>query len=296
MLLETCVGDAYGSEFEFIESHYVKKYNKGLKYHPSKGIYTDDTQQSLAIAEALLEDDEWTPLSLANRFVDVFKRDTRSGYSKRFFRLLTSVSNGKEFLKKIEPTRDSCGCVMRSVPLGLIKNEDELLEKARIQTVITHNHKTAIKSVQAIALVANGFIYNHNKIINKYDGKWSNYLTEKIPEISWKKWEGKVLNKAENVVRAVVEVLDNSNSFTDILINSCSFTGDTDSVASVAMGCYSLNFLKSFKNESFSSDLLILENKQFGGDYLVNLDEKLENKFNVKITRLVSFLNYTKEK
>lgn len=278
MLIEICIGDSYGAEFEFAEEKYVEKYNRGLGYFPDpKGKYTDDTQQSLAIAEALLEDDPWTPESLAERFVQVFKRDPRFGYSKRLFQLLTTVSSGVELLEKLEPTRDSCGCVMRSVPLGLIKDEEELLEKTTIQAKITHTPEIAIAASKAIALISHYFIYHNIRPLELRE-----MLNEKIPEIDWSGWDGKVLNKAEHVARATLQVLETSVTFRDILRRSVAFTGDVDSVAAVAMGCASVS--KGRYSDEYNPKLLILENGEFGGDYIIELDKKLELKFGAVIS------------
>jgi len=42
---------------------------------------------SIAIAEALVSGDPWTPENLADRFVAVFKRNPRNGYSHHFQQL-----------------------------------------------------------------------------------------------------------------------------------------------------------------------------------------------------------------
>lgn len=280
MLLELCVGDCYGAEFEFSEDKYVEKYNHARVYFPDPmGIYTDDTQMSLAIAEALLEDDPWTPETLAERFVQAFKRDPRFGYSKRFYGLLTSVSNGSELLEKIEPTRDSCGCVMRAVPLGVIKDKDEMLRKAEIQARITHDVDVAVQCTQAIALISHQFLH-YNMRPNLIRGM----LMHEFPDIDWSDWSGKVMNKAVDVVRAVVTVLSNNTNYHDILRASVAFTGDTDSVASVAMGCAACSpYYKADMNEG----LLYIENGEYGGDYLIELDKQLSQKFGVDVSGLL---------
>ncbi len=62
MLLELAVGDAYGAGFEYADADTVAAKNDLSHYvrHPrhriSPGRYTDDTQMSLAIAEAILSD------------------------------------------------------------------------------------------------------------------------------------------------------------------------------------------------------------------------------------------------
>src|SRR4051812_7127086 len=123
MLLEIALGDAYGAGMEYAEPDFVRRHNdlSGYVRHPrhdiAPGAYTDDTQLSLAIAEAVLEDAEWTRERLADRFVGAFKRDPRLGYAQRFHDFLVEVADGTEFLRDIDPRSDKSGAAMRAVPI-----------------------------------------------------------------------------------------------------------------------------------------------------------------------------------
>jgi len=94
MLVELAVGDAYGSGFEYAPEEFVRAHNDLAAYrqHPRHGIrpgcYTDNTQMSLAVAEAIVADEPWTPERLADRFVTAFRRDPREGYAGKFYQLL----------------------------------------------------------------------------------------------------------------------------------------------------------------------------------------------------------------
>ncbi|MDQ5850913.1 MAG: ADP-ribosylglycohydrolase family protein, partial [Chloroflexota bacterium] len=107
MLLELAVGDAYGAGFEYA-SEMVVRYNDLSRYvkHPrhniQPGCYTDDTQVSIAIAEVIVSGEPWTRQVLADKFVEVFKRDPREGYAGRFYEFLQRVQDGKQFLAEIE--------------------------------------------------------------------------------------------------------------------------------------------------------------------------------------------------
>src|ERR1700722_10974607 len=91
MLLELAIGDAYGAGFEYAADRIVREKNdlSGYIQHPRHGIkpgcYTDDTQMSIAVAEAIVSDEPWTPQGLADRFVTSFKRDPREGYAGVFY-------------------------------------------------------------------------------------------------------------------------------------------------------------------------------------------------------------------
>src|SRR5688572_15132543 len=102
MLLELAIGDAYGAGFEYVNRHLIDQFNNlsGYIQHPrhtktKPGMYTDDTQMTLAIVETILSGDHWTPANLARRFVEVFKRDQREGYAGRFYEFLCHVRDGE---------------------------------------------------------------------------------------------------------------------------------------------------------------------------------------------------------
>ena len=113
MLLELAVGDAYGAGFEYVNVYLVEQFNDLSRYihHPrhkaiQPGMYTDDTQMSLAVAELIVSDAEWTALNIASQFVEVFKRDPRTGYASGFYGFLKRVESGEQFLAEIHPTSD----------------------------------------------------------------------------------------------------------------------------------------------------------------------------------------------
>src|SRR5437868_6275781 len=99
MLLELAIGDAYGAGFEYVNRQLIRQFNDLSRYvkHPRNSIkagrYTDDTQMTLAIAEAIVSGEDWTPLNLSRRFVEVFKRDPREGYATSFYGFLRNVKD-----------------------------------------------------------------------------------------------------------------------------------------------------------------------------------------------------------
>src|SRR5438105_2700822 len=90
MLLELAIGDAYGAGYEYADqarpnSPHNARYlqhprHKGLK----PGMYTDDTQMSIAVAELLVAGTRWSAREIAAKFVEAFHRDPREGYARRF--------------------------------------------------------------------------------------------------------------------------------------------------------------------------------------------------------------------
>lgn len=280
MLLEIAIGDAYGAGFEFVKKETIEKEHDLTKYYDSRidnikaGQYTDDTQMTLAIIEMLLSDEEWTKENITKHFLNAFNRDKRQGYAKGFYHFLNSVENEIEFLEKIKPESNRNGAAMRSVPLGVIKSIEDLLEKCKIQSQITHNTKEGILSSQAVALMTHYFLYQNGKKDNL-----TNYINETLQTNYQDNKTTRTECNAKDTIEAILTVIKNSNSYFEILDKSIKLGGDTDSVASIALGVVS--FSKEFDKKLPNFLLEELENDTYGREYMENLNNNLMKKFKI---------------
>lgn len=274
MILEGAIGDAYGAGFEFAEKEKIRKKNTLTQYesHPLfeeiKGKYTDDTQMSIGICELLLEEKEWTPLKIANKFVEVFKRDPRRGYAKRFYKFLMEIKSGEELLRKIEPKSERNGAAMRSYSIGILGDENEIIERCDLQSSLTHKTEKALISAQAIALTNHFFIYDKGRKSELLD-----YLQD-IQGFRWTgKWSGEVKVNAIETVEAVISLIISEDSLKEILRKSIEFSGDVDTVASLglAIGKMSREINNDLPNWLYEE----LEEGEYGKSYLKELDERL---------------------
>lgn len=283
MLLELCLGDAYGVPYEYAPEEFVREYNDGKTYQQrgrrQVGRYSDDGQMSLAIAEHIISDEPWDKARLADRFVEVFKRDERVGYARNFYHLLKSVKDGKELLERLKPTSEKSGGAMRAPMIGIYANIDDVMERAAIQASITHDTKAGIEAAQASALA---FHYFAHRLGAKADlGK---FLDETLKTKGWNTaYVGAVGSFGWMSVRAAVTAVMKSSTLTEVLKNSIAFTGDVDTVAAVAMAaaseCLEIDYL-------LDSRLINgLEAGKYGWDYLFDLDCKMGRKLNTQRTK-----------
>ncbi|HEY9667910.1 MAG TPA: ADP-ribosylglycohydrolase family protein [Coleofasciculaceae cyanobacterium] len=274
MLLELAVGDAYGAGFEYADPEFVKSYNDLSRHiqHPRHqirpGCYTDDTQMSLAIAEALVTRERWTPEVLSHHFVTAFKRDQREGYASKTYQYLLKVQDGREFLEGINWTSDKSGGAMRAAPIGILPTVENVIEAATIQAAITHNTPDGINAAKAAALMSHYFIYRLGP--KKELGQ---FLDAHVPGDWSKPWEGKVNSKGWMSVQAAITAVIRNDSLSELLRDCIAFTGDVDTVATIALAAASCS-------EEVAQDLpdhLIagLENDAYGRDYIIALDRKL---------------------
>jgi ADP-ribosyl-[dinitrogen reductase] hydrolase len=280
MLLEAAIGDAYGGCFEWgLEPHEITPFNN-LTYQAVQpglippGNYTDDTQMMLAIVEALLADD-LNRLSLADRFVECYRRDERRGYTTAFQCLLMNSYSGKELLSKIGGQSDRSGSAMRAAPIGFIANLDELKLASDTQANVTHNSVAGREAALATALMSHYFIYNLG-MVQDLDSWLKGFQWENDIFSAWELGT-KVDVKGISCVRAAKTAILNNNTLSGILKTSVAFGGDTDTVACIALSIASMS--KEITNDLPQNLYEGLENKAFGKDYLIELDKKLLAKY-----------------
>jgi ADP-ribosyl-[dinitrogen reductase] hydrolase len=275
MMVELAIGDAYGAGFEYAPPAFVARHNTlaGYVQHPTHtdiapGDYTDDTQMTLAVAELLVEGAEWTPLNLADRFVEVFHRDQRTGYAGGFHAFLRSVTSGREFLDRIRPDSDKSGAAMRVAPVGLLSSVAEVRHHAAVQARVTHDTPAGVASAEAAALAVH---YCHHGLGPLSEvTKW---ISEQLGDDWTRPWQGKVGSKGAMSVRAALTALASARSMSSLLQQCVAYTGDVDTVATIALAA-------AARTAEVADDLPSqlyrdLEDGPYGRTYLADLDRRL---------------------
>jgi len=274
MLLEGAYGDSYGLGFEFSPKEFVYKNNNLSCYvqHPNHSIipgdYSDDTQMSLAIAEFICDEEEWTPENIAQKFVEVYKRDPIDGYASGFKGLLEEVESGQDLLNKIVPDSDKSGAAMRATPIGIYKDIPEILYKTGMQARITHNTVNGVRAALVAALAAHYFIYNIGPKAELM--RW----LQKYIKADWiKPYNRNVGSKGWMSVAAALTAISQSENMSQLLQMCIAFTGDVDTVATIAMSaaCWSPEITKNLP-KFLREDL---QNGPYGRDYIIRLDKRL---------------------
>lgn len=291
MLVEKGIADAYGCGFEYVKNpppNDLARYYKHQLHDTQPGCYTDDTQMGIAVAELILSDEKWTPYNIAKRFLDAFKRDPRKGYAKGFQKFLETTENADEFIKNMRPDSDKSGASMRACPVGFYPTISEVLEKTRLQAMITHNTPDGISAAQATALMAHYFIYNLGpkdklrQFINSHLTPWTSENSKITAE-----WTGSVGAQGWMSVAAAITAISRHENLSGILKDCIDFGGDVDTVAAIALGAVS-------ESKTIIKDLPIclydgledtVDNKvrpygEYGLTYLHSLDSALRTKFN----------------
>ena len=184
-LIGSAIGDTLGSPFEgkLREEIFsqVNDFEDYLWKNKKKfNTYTDDTQLTLHLAEALIQGNGFSLNNVIREFILwIDDPPIKPGYG-----CLTSIRKLKYGVtwKKAASTSGGNGSIMRITPIGLFycKNIELQKKMTELSSVITHSHPAATAGAIIIARAISYLIECHNKIqINTED-----FFNEMISSIS----------------------------------------------------------------------------------------------------------------
>ncbi len=305
ILLRIAQGDAYAMAVEYCKrTEHPELFNEVLKFerfhkHPTHhklnpGMYTDDTQMSVAVTEALLADASgcyWdnylTTDMFAWHFFEAFKRDPRDGYSRKFQEILERSRTVNELKLNLMLDSNKNGACMRAVPIGVLLTPEEVIKVCETQAKVTHDTFGGIRSAQVVGLMSHFALYESTPFSDL-----PGYVTRYLPDLNFlsEPWRGGVgLQHSDphgrgigiNTAHAVMTLLIEQPSLMDILRQTIEWRGDTDSVAAVAWGIASTRYPNEIIPDFLEHALEATGNLRYGPDFLLKLGKQLMNEYDV---------------
>jgi ADP-ribosylglycohydrolase len=278
LLTFTAIGDAYGVCFEYAPREIIRTRNNLAGYFPHHkyqtggGCYSDDTQMSIAVAEALLKrGDAASAHDFTASFVAAFKRDPREGYAGGFHEFLLTVADADDFLARIRSDSDKSGGAMRAGACGLFGGVELVKSIAARQAAVTHNTPDGIAAAQAAALMVHYLLYRLGQRRDLPD-----FLETHVRGYGWSRpHKGSVGAKGCESVGAAITALVRSHSVADLMVDCVNFGGDVDTVAAIAMAAAACadDIARDIPEPLWNG----LENGRFGRDRLLELDRDLQD-------------------
>jgi ADP-ribosylglycohydrolase len=164
MFYGMALGDALGWPVEFLDLPQIwSKYGRaGITEPPDPALYTDDTQMSAALAEALIEAGHKELDSLmgavARQFIGWKRHPSTPGRAPgaTSIRGVSALERGAPWRQAGVKDSKGCGSCMRVAPVGYLFQADlaRLERVAKAQGMLTHRHPTAdVACVAAAYLV-----------------------------------------------------------------------------------------------------------------------------------------------
>ncbi|MBQ8236806.1 MAG: ADP-ribosylglycohydrolase family protein [Oscillospiraceae bacterium] len=219
------IGDIVGSRFENINYRH-----KNFHLFSNYSCFTDDTAMTVAVAEALLTDGNFTAA-----MQKWGRRYPRAGYGGKFITWI--------FTPDPKPYGSwGNGSAMRVSPCALVAGSlEEALALAEKSAVVTHNHPEGIKGAKAVAAAVYMAKTGAGKAgIRRYIEENFYPLDRTLDEMRpGYRFDASCQGSVPQAIQAFLE----SKDFEDAVRNAVSLGGDSDTIAamagSIAWGYYS---------------------------------------------------------
>lgn len=150
------VRSAYGIVRNYVDRELILGREKIYRWN-KPGLYTDDTQQALAVLDSLLIDRGLQPAKLAGRMAELsqaseYRFGAWRGVSRNFRLTMEKLKNGVPWDETGEDSAGN-GAAARVAPVALYfyENPDEMADAAARVSLITHRNPIAVSGAIAIA-------------------------------------------------------------------------------------------------------------------------------------------------
>ena len=260
MIFGLAIGDSLGNPTEFMSLSQIKKRygESGITDLPDPSLFTDDTQMSIAIAEALVSAGDQDVETIMDAIRDEFIKWRHSPENNRApgNTCLEGVRNMERRIHWAESgIADSkgCGSAMRVAPIGYLYQHgpERLKEVARVSGICTHGHRTAVaasvgaaylvklaldgvgpeKMIAEVLQFTSGMSKEFEQAISMVEGCLEYGDEEMALKALGEGWTGE-----EAVALALYCFLRNPDDYVKTVLRGANTNGDSDSIASIAGG------------------------------------------------------------
>jgi ADP-ribosylglycohydrolase len=252
------IGDALGYPTEFMSLSKIKQQygEAGIQDLPDPALFTDDTQMSIAIAEALIRVGDQELDSIMEAIKEKFIKWRHSPENNRApgNACLTGVSNmdrGMHWSESGVADSKGCGSAFRVAPIGYLYQEDpeKLKQVARASGICTHGHRTAVAaSIGAAYLVKlaldrvdpGEMIAKMLSFTKGISGEFDTAISKVKNCLDWTKEEDALKHLGEGwvgeeaVALALYCFLQCPDDYKAAVLRGANTNGDSDSIACIA--------------------------------------------------------------
>ncbi|MBN2472258.1 MAG: ADP-ribosylglycohydrolase family protein [Anaerolineae bacterium] len=260
ILYGVALGDALGAPTEFLSLRQIRERfgQEGIQEPPAPALYTDDTQMTLAVTEALILAGVQPVDQIMTEMGAQFVRWLHSPENDRApgqtcMRGVRRFEEGMPWAEAGLPESKGCGSAMRVAPIGYFFQHrvETLREVAQASSLITHRHPAAlaasIGAAYLIKLALDGVapeqylgrLYALTEgIAEDYDQalRRVSHVLGWGDEVAAMRYIGEGWVAEEAVALALYCVLRHPDSYVDAARRGANSEGDSDSVACIAGG------------------------------------------------------------
>lgn len=295
MIYGLAIGDALGRPTEFMSLAAIKsKYGeKGLQNLPDPPLFTDDTQMSIAISEALISAGDKDLESIMQAVKDEFIKWYHSPENTRApgRTCLVGIANmerGAHWSQSGIADSKGCGSAMRSPPIGYLYQNDpkKLRQVAGASGICTHGHPTAdaacIGAAYLVKLALDDIPPENmtSRLLAFTEGisdEWDEAILKVEKCLDWDDEEkalaylGEGWVGEETVSLALYCFLKYPDNYEKVVMRGANTNGDSDSIACIAGAISGASLGVSAIPEDWVSKI---EKSQYLGDLAERLADK----------------------
>ena len=254
------IGDALGYPTEFMSLSAIKdRYgDAGIQDLPEPALYTDDTQMTIAIAEALIRAGDKDVDAIMDAVRDEFIKWRHSPENNRApgnacLQGVGNLERGIHWTRSGVADSKGCGSAMRVAPIGYLYQHDpeKLKEVARATGLCRHGHPAAVAAsvgaayliklsldgvqpdqlIPALLLFTKGISEEFEQKVSMVEECLAYRSEEEALKALGEGWIGE-----EAVALALYRFLRYPNDYAKTVIIGANTNGDSDSVACIAGG------------------------------------------------------------
>jgi len=257
------IGDALGMPFETESplssrlASWTGDYQASSFHRLKPGQFTDDTQMSLAVAEAILENKFYDPGVTAKKYLAWFTSGDCRGIGNNTRLAMQNLAKGKEWHTSGIEEAQGNGTAMRATPIGAHQNRGaERLRAAahwaRVDSAITHKSDEAKEGSAAMAVATSHLCSGGRKadflttVLEHTEKSRLRYAVEDLYRairrgdslgdfLKTREWllSGVSAHVVQSVPAAFTVFLYSEN-FEETVKNAIKLGGDTDTIAAMA--------------------------------------------------------------
>lgn len=287
-LLGSALGDAIGAPFEGMPAeaiYYQFGSSAKILAHPpvDQLQYTDDTQMTIGVAEALIARGRIEEDALCEAFARNYERGRGYGQgARKIIELMQIGGDWGGLAETIFPGGSlGNGAAMRVAPVGLLFHHDfaRVLSEARLSALPTHRHPIGIEAAQLLALAVAWVIKEPNFSRSDFFDALAAHAT--LEEFQWQlakaaklqpddsiAFLGNTLEAHRSVGTAIACFASAPDSYPAVIGRALTQGDDVDTIAAMA-GAISGARLGAGALPPHLLDLL--ENGKAGRDYISQL-------------------------
>lgn len=232
-------GDALGATVEFMTPKQIQK-----RYGVHKDIIgggwlaleagqiTDDTQMSLALGQAIVDQQGWHIRAVADNFVAWLE----SGPPDIGNTCRRGISRYRDSGEVFGPVRDDDagnGACMRNLPvvLATLNRPEDFIDWSLEQCRITHNHPLSDAATLALGKMAGQMITGQEMAVCRQEAE---ALIDQYREFTYEPYPGKASGYIVDTVQTVLHYFFGTDSFESCLIATVNQGGDADTTGALA--------------------------------------------------------------